>query len=410
MNAVRRAMRAAIYLPLLAVAAHAAGAPGDGDTAAQAIDPQVKAVAAGDTSFGLALIGTLVAGGGAKNVFVSPFSVSQALGLAYNGAAGETRQQIGGALGAGGMSQDVSNQANRSLLDSLQSQDPKFTISVANALWAKQGITLNAAYKERMRRYYDATADTLNFRDPSGAAAINDWVDKNTQGRITQIVTPGALRTSDAVLTNAIYFHADWSQPFKKLSTHDGSFTLGDGTTKTLPMMSQMSTFSYLENDRFQAVRLPYGSGRAAMYVFLPKAGDTLDAFVENATAANWDTWISAMRKTPVLLTMPKFKAEQSVTLNKPLMSMGITDAFGPKADFSPMGLRGSFISDVIHKAVLDVDEEGTTAAAATAIIMTRSAMMAPKNRMIVDHPFFCAIRDDRSGALLFAGAIRNPQ
>jgi len=410
MNAVKRAMRAAIYLPLLAAAAHAFGAPIEGNTATQVTDPQVKAVAAGDTAFGLSLIGKLTADEPAKNVFVSPFSVSQALGLAYNGAAGETQQQIGRALGIDGISQGDSNQANKNLLDSLQNQDPKFTISVANALWANQGITLNATYKERMRQYYNATADTLNLRDPSGAAAINDWVGKNTQGKITQIVTPEAVKYSAAVLTNAIYFHADWSQPFKKLSTHDGAFTLGDGTTKTLPMMSQTSGFSYLENDQFQAVRLPYGQGQIAMYVFLPKANDGLDAFVESATPANWDAWITKMQRTSLQLTLPKFKAEQSVTLNKPLIALGITDAFTDHADFNPMGLHGSFISQVIHKAVLDVDEEGTTAAAATAVIMHRAAMMAPKNKMVVDHPFFCAIRDDQSGALLFAGAIRNPE
>ena len=211
------------------------------------------------------------------------------------------------------------------------------------------------------------------------------------------------------MLTNAVYFHGSWTRTFDRGETSSGPFTRADGSKKTLPLMSQAGDYAYLKTPTFQMIRLPYGHERIAFYVLLPKATNGLDALLKQMTAAQWETWRSKMHSDGVNLELPRFQATGEWELNDPLSQLGMASAFGGGADFAPMGLPGSYISKVVHKTVLEVNEEGTTAAAATQVEFLMSALSTP-NKMRVDHPFFCAIRDDATGTILFLGAIRDPQ
>ena len=398
---------------LLAVIGGSAAAPvahAAANAPAAASNGGVRKVAAANTVFGLKLLGKLAQEKPKENVFFSPFSISQALTLALNGSGGATRQQIASTLGLSGMPPASVNAANGLLLPSLRNPEEKVTLSIGNALWADKGIKLNPDFQSRCSKFYDAQTAVLDFSSPAAATRINGWVSKETHGKITSIVTPGALKQSPAVLTNAVYFHGTWSRVFEAHDTHDEPFKLGADAKKIVPMMSQTSRFSYLQTAQFQAVRLPYGQGRVAFYVFLPKSVDGLNGFVKSATPARWSAWIAKMKPMYLQVVLPKFKASQDIVLNKPLAELGMGSAFRVGADFRPMGLANGYIGSVIHKAVLNVDEEGTTAAAATGIMMTGAAMLPPPVTIKVDHPFFCAIRDDATGEVLFAGAIRDPK
>ena len=326
-------------------------------------------VAAANTEFGFRVLKRLTTNTPDTNVFFSPLSVTSALTMTLNGAGGATARDMASTLGLKSMTQEQINHANGLLLPSLENPDPKVKLSVANALWANHGTTFAPSFQERCRRFYGARTQTLNFGSPAAADTINGWVKDKTHGKIAQLVTPPDISTADAVLTNAVYFHGQWQHEFEKAATQDGPFTLTGGGTKTLPMMSQAGRYSYLETAQFQAISLPYGTGRMSLYVFLPKAGASLNKFVGGLTAKSWEGWVGEMKPTQVAVVLPRFKVDYRATLNQPLIALGMGSAFGPGADFKPMGFHGSFIGAVIHKAVLDVDEEGTVAAAATAVV-----------------------------------------
>lgn len=380
--------------------------------AAVAADPQVQKIAAANTDFGFRLLKQLAHETPEKNVFYSPFSVTSALTLTLNGAGGSTRKDMAAALGLSGVTADQTDHAYGLLLPSLGNPDPQVTLTVANALWAGRGTTFSLPFQQRSEHFFGARVQTLDMASPEAAATINGWVSEKTHGKIDKLVTPRDIATSPAVLTNAVYFHGQWSEAFEKSDTKDGPFTLASGKTKTLPLMSQEARFSYTETPRFQTVSLPYGQGRMSLYVLLPKSGVTAAAVVDGLTPASWSQTLGKMKRSEVVLTLPRFQANFQATLNAPLIALGMGSAFGSSADFTPMGLHGGFLGAVIHKAILEVDEEGTVAAAATAVVMARSAMRRPEEPIVmrVDHPFVCLLRDNATGMLLFAGVIQNPE
>ena len=379
------------------------------DPAVVAADPSVKAVSAAGNAFGFRLLRRLAANTPTGNVFFSPFSVSQALTLTMTGAGGQTRADMANTLGLTALPTAQINAANALLLPSLENPEPKVELSVANALWANNGVTFAPQFQADAKRFYGADATTLNFSDPSSASAINRWVSTNTQGKITEIVTHDDIATASAVLTNAVYFHGLWQSPFDKAATTDAPFHLNAKQTKTVPLMVQESTFDYLQTPQFQAVRLSYGKGRLSMLVFLPASGTSADAFAASLDSRSLDQWQGAMKPTELTVFLPRFKANYTVTLNKPLATLGMASALSAGADFGPMGLPGVHIGAVLHKAVLDVDEQGSTAAAATADETTASIRFPPPTTMRVDRPFVCILRDRVTGAILFEGIIREP-
>lgn len=364
--------------------------------------------------FGFRLLRTLTDGNG-ENVIVSPLSVSLALAMTYNGAAGETRTAIAKTLGAASITEETFNRNNRTLLDAIEQADPATQIEIANALWAQTGFAVRPDFLKVNQDFYRASVHSLDFMgNPQGAAnTINGWVNEQTHAKIPKIVdqvTPATV----LVLTDAVYFKGRWMIPFDQKETRPRTFHLHGGATVQAPMMIQNDKYPYFGNDAYQAIRLPYGKNRFAMYIFLPRKPDGLPDLLHKLDGANWNKMIGRLVRTDGEITLPKFESSYGQRLNDALISLGMGIAFHDKANFSRIHAAPPplFISDVEHKTYVKVDEEGTEAAAATsvgiALSMVSGGEPAPFE-MIVDHPFFCAITEQQSGALLFAGVVTDP-
>jgi serine protease inhibitor len=368
---------------------------------------------AANTQFGFKLFDQLAKQDAGKNIFVSTSSVAFALAMIYNGASGETQQAMAKALEVNGMSLQELNQANAALRATLTGADPKVQLNIANSLWARKGITFKPEFVKRNQDFYAAEVSALDFALPSAPATINNWVSQKTNGKITKIIDN---IPSDAILylLNAIYFKGTWAQQFDKGKTKEGRFTLLNGATKKHPMMSQTGRYRYLESGEFQAISLPYGAGSVSMYVFLPGKNSDLNKFLAALNAASWESWMSKFRSQEGNITLPRFKLEYEVVLNNAFKALGMESAFDPqRANFKEMYAASPsanvFIGEVKHKTFVEVNEEGTEAAAATSGGMRATSYMLPFN-MVVDRPFFCAIRDNQTGTILFMGAIVEPK
>lgn len=354
-----------------------------------------------------------------ENLFISPLSISIALAMTYNGAAGETRDAMAYTLGWDDMSLQEVNETYEKLIADLALSDPDIQLSFANSLWARVGRAFHEECIERIRRYYDAEFDTLDFvGDPQGSMdVINDWVSGKTEGKIPKLLKelPRDFPTA-LILVNAIYFKGGWTVKFDPADTHDGTFHLLDGSTKQVPMMHQrQAPFPVFKGDNFSSTRIPYGDGRICMYVFLPDSDSSIQEFVGQLGTTEWRRWTSQLnlmaesaRMGGIELSMPRFKIEYDAELKDALTNLGMGEAFDPGADFSQLGLPPLWISQVNHGAFVEVNEEGTEATAATAVIMVDSSDWTP-TQFIVDRPFFFAIQDDETGAILFAGVVVEP-
>lgn len=377
----------------------------------QAMDSKILSA---NTKFGFKLLAEVLKGDANKNVFVSPASVAMALAMTYNGAAGETQQAMAGTLELEGMNLDEVNRANAALRAKLQDADPSVQLFIANSLWARKGISFQPDFIGRNKEFYGAEVRALDFSDPGAAPTINAWVSKNTKSKITQIVDSPIDPQMILFLINAVYFKGNWTHPFEKELTKERDFTLLDGTQKKCPMMSQGGSYNYYQGEKFQAVSLPYGRRRVSMYVFLPAKESNLKEFCQNLGAENWDNWMSQFHRMEGDIVLPRFKLEYEKLLNNALKAVGMAVAFDPsRANFAAMTSEPAFISEVKHKTFVEVNEEGTEAAAVTSVGMALAA--APSKpperfRMVVDRPFFFAIRDNATGIILFMGAIVEPK
>jgi serine protease inhibitor len=354
-----------------------------------------------------------------QNTIISPLGIAMAFAMAYNGAAGATKKEMAKTLGLGSLSDDDINRANQNMVQTFAKADPAAQPEIANALWVQKDYPINPDFRTVCESFYDASAVSLDFvGDPKGAAAeINSWVDTHTHHRIPAIVAEIEPATR-LMLTDAVYFKATWSFPFKKAETRPRPFHLMSGDSRQTAMMDQSRKFLYLENQSFQAIRLPYGNqDRYAMYVFLPRKMAGLPDFLRSLDETRWTPWMSRFDENMGEIALPKFETTYSKQLNDTLKAMGMRLAFDDtKADFSRISLHPTsatplFIRDVEHKTWMKVDEEGTEAGAATSIVMELKSESATPHPfvMIVDHPFFFAITEQESGALLFAGVVMDP-
>jgi serine protease inhibitor len=387
------------------------GLPSSGSTLSKkSVTPDTKLVNA-NTKFGFKLFSeVLKTDSEKKNIFVSPSSVAIALAMTYNGASGSTQQAMAKALELQGMSLSEINSSNAALKELLENPDPKVKLTIANSLWANKNVTFQSEFLQKNRDYYKAKVTNLDFSDTKTLGKINNWVNENTRGKINKIVEkidPDQM----LFLINAIYFKGNWTNQFEQSQTAQYPFYLTSGTQKKHPMMSQKGDYKYYENEQFQAASLPYGKdGKISFYVFLPKQNSSLQAIYQNLNAENWDKWMAQFNKREGFVRLPRFKMDYDITLNNALTALGMGEAFSDKANFSAMG-KNFKISEVKHKTFVEVNEEGTEAAAATSVgIVTLSAPVNEPFQMIVDRPFFCAIRDNRTGSLLFMGSIVEPQ
>lgn len=377
----------------------------------------VSAVTTANNDFGFRLFNILAGekGMAGQNVIISPVSITQALCMTYNGSAGETKTGMEKALGLSGLSIEQVNAGQAALLTGIAAADPKVTTNIANALWVKNGYALNEGFVQRNRSAYQAEVSNIDVTSPAGVAQINDWISKKTEKMIPKLLSDNDVSTDTRlILTNAVYFHGMWTMEFDSKATHDNPFTLEDGTTLTIPMMRQKKSFRYSESEDFQAVRLPYGEGRMSMYLLLPAEGKSVNDLLPQLTAAKWREWVKSFHETEITVALPRFKAKHKSSLNEQLAAMGMGDAFsGTKADFSGIPKDGSkelSISKVVHEAVLEVEEKGTKAAAATGVIVGVTSAMREEKFITFDRPFLFAIYDDKNDVVLFLGKIARPE
>lgn len=388
------------------------------DAGSNAMEPAGKTnvdsrLIAADLKFGFNLYSQLSKKSDGKNIFISPASIAIALAMAYNGANGTTREAMTRALELQGLSLAEVNAANAQFKNALENADPQVKLEIANSLWARQGVQFQSEFVKANKEFYQAEVAELDFNQASAITTINGWVSKSTHGKIDKIVeqiNPDTL----LFLINAIYFKGSWSEKFDAAKTRPEAFKLAGGKQKQHPLMAQSGRYSYFENDSFQAVALPYGNKRLNMYIFLPKAGSTLASFHQALNARNWADWMARFTQMKGDIRLPKFKVEYETTLKGALSAIGMGPAFDERADFSAMlkPPATAFISEVRHKAFAEVNEEGTEAAAVTSIEMRTTSLGPPPKtfQMVVDHPFFFAIRDNQTGAVLFMGSIGEPQ
>lgn len=356
-------------------------------------------------AFGIALLQKLVPQAKNQNVFISPLSIGMALSMAADGARGQTRAAIAHTLG---FSADSFAPANSSLIAALASNHDA-QVAVANALWLRQDIPPKPSYVSLLQTAYRAQAQALQFGNPSAAAAINAWTKAHTLGLIDKIVSQ-TQRSDFAYLTNAVAFNADWTQPFKKNDTRPRQFTNADGSKPNVPTMSQTGMFNEVDGTIFSAVRMPYGKGGYAAYIILPNAPMAATQYVTYMSAKNFDRIVSSMTSQRLQVMLPKFTARYDTSLVGALKALGMGIAFTDQANFSAMHAPppGLTITDVHHAAYVRVDEKGTTAAAATSITITTTAIQEPPKQFIVDRPFLLALRDERTGTLFFIGVINS--
>jgi serpin B len=360
------------------------------------------------------------------NLFVSPYSISQALAMTYAGADGETATQMADVLHFT-LDQSALPAAFQTLNGDLMTRGtadadeeqgyPPRSLQIANGLWGEQTFPFSTPFSDELAEYYGAGLQPADFlNDPDGVRdEINGWVAEHTEDKIQDIVPEGAItEDSRLVLANAIYFYGGWLHTFDAEATEDADFHLLDGTTTSVPFMGQMAYFSYAEGDEFQVIELPYAGSQLAFTVILPEEGafDTVESGLDSEALA---AAIGEVESRELILTLPTFEFEYAASLADTLKALGMTDAFDANAaDFSGMldspATEPLAIGDVLHKAFISVDEEGTEAAAATAVLMAGAAAPSdPPLEVSIDRPFVFLIRDTETGAILFIGRVMDP-
>lgn len=366
-------------------------------------------VIAADNLFGIELFQRVLANDTTGNIFVSPTSVALALAMTYNGADGTTKTAMEETLKKQGMTPEQLNQSYKDLIDALVAVDPKVLLEIANSIWYRSDVQVLPEFINVNKTYYDAEVTSLVF-DNLAKDIINGWVADKTHDKIKEVIDyiPG-----DAImyLINAIYFKGIWRSEFDKEKTTDMPFYLPDGSPVPVPTMQQQDTFRYFNNDLISAVELPYGEGSFSMIVMLPQDGNTADDIVSSLSIENWDAWMKEFSDKDVVLHLPRLKFEYNRLLNQDLIDMGMGVAFTGGADFSKIDpTRGLMISRVIHKTFVEVNEEGTEAAAVTVveIIETSSPDTGPVY-FYVNRPFVFVIKEKDTGAILFIGRVNNP-
>ena len=349
-----------------------------------------------------------------ENIMISPVSVSLAMAMVYNGANGATREDMARALNVQGLELDRLNKNNLALLYYLTSADPELTLNIANSIWMLEDFKFSEAFVATVKNDYQAEAKKLDFADPKSADVINKWVNDKTRGTIDQIVTPPIDSQTIMFLINAVYFKGSWTSPFETELTSEQAFNLVDGQTVTVPTMYQSGSFDYLKSSGFQALRLPYGEDeQMAMVLFLPDQNTSLSEFQNQLNQDNWSNWQAHFEAKAGTLLLPKFTMEYEKSLNQVLAELGMGIAFEPgKADFSGLAAAAAddiYISNVKHKTFIEVDETGTEAAAVTSVEVGTTSMPAYDFELNFDRPFFYAIEDSETGAIVFMGAVLDP-
>jgi serpin B len=349
-----------------------------------------------------------------ENIFISPYSISSALAMTYAGSSGKTEKEMGTALEFSANNTNFHENFGISTrsINSI-GEKGEIQLTVANSLWMADGYKFTDEFLRINKTFYQTEMTNLNFAESEKSRkTINDWVAEKTKDKIKDLIPEGILDAlTKLVLTNAVYFKAEWSEQFKKHNTQESVFYTYGGETRT-EMMNLKNRFKYMQNSELQFIEIPYKGGDASMFVLLPKNKDGLKAIEKKLTSDDLDKYVSELKSTEVNLFFPKYKMSLSYELRDLMRKLGMKEAFSKSADFSKMnGNKDLYISAIIHKTFIAVDEQGTEAAAATAVVM-RMKSMPPQDDFATfkaDHPFFYFIKERSSGTILFAGRVTDP-
>ncbi len=384
------------------------------DSPAVAQTNNLQPLVTGNTAFGLDLYSQLKANEG--NLFFSPYSISTCLAMTYAGARGDTEKQMAQVFHFGNNQDQIPvlfGTLQKQLNEAQKKQE--IQLNVANGLWAQRSYPFLPAFLDIARRHYKANVNQIDFRTSAENARteINDWVSQKTKGKITNLIPQGMLNPmTRLVLVNAIYFKGHWATQFKKSNTTNAPFSVTGDRKVQAPLMNLTENFNYAESEGLQVLELPYVGNDVSMVVLLPRENNGLQALENSLTAPKLNDWLAQLHSQKVNVFLLKFKLTDQFSLADTLARLGMPAPFSPQADFSGMdGARDLFISAVVHKAYVDVNEEGTEAAAATGVGVRGMAVRRPAPIPIfrADHPFIFLIRDTHSGSVLFLGRVVDP-
>ena len=340
------------------------------------------------------------------NLLISPLSASMALGMTMNGASEDTLSQMRDMLGVGSLAEEEINASYQSLIELLVGLDPAVETAIGNSVWTRQGFPVHSDFLDTVRDSFHAEAAELDFASPAASMRINEWVKAATNGRIADIVPARIPAAVVMYLINAIYFEGPWTLRFDASDTRPEPFHLDDGSIRTVPLMTLRGDLSHQGNSRFQAVDLPYGGGAFSMTVLLPRHGVSVDDLATSLGSVEWQEIADSFRATEMQLFLPRFRMAYERTLNDDLAALGMVDAFDHRADFTRLSpVDGLLISEVKQKSWVDVNEEGTEAAAATVVAVRETSATVFR----ADRPFLFLIRERLSGTILFVGKLASP-
>jgi len=362
-----------------------------------------------NNDFGLELFKKVVENEEASNLMISPASVSIALGMAYNGAETSTMDAFEEVLNYEGLTRQEVNEITRELINVLVTNVKGNLLEIANSLWYDKGFPVKTGFIDLNSTYYDAEVRELDFRSADAVRTINDWVSSKTHGKIDEIIDAIDPATM-MILINAIYFNCVWDMEFDPDDTRQLNFYNEDGSRwGDVDMMHIQGTFNASFKEAYSAVELPYKNSKFSMYLFLPDAGSSVDALIQQLDGATWKSWLEGFSEREKFnVNMPRFQFEYKRSLAEDLKSLGLEVAFdSQEADFSGISTTDLFIADVIHKTYIKVNEEGTEAAAVTAVVMQATAIIT--NEIILNRPFLFAITENSSKSILFIGKVMEP-
>lgn len=368
-----------------------------------------KQIVASADNFALKIFKTIAESETGKNVFISPLSISMALGMTLNGADGTTYEAMRNTLSLSGITQQEINESYQSLTELLTGIDSQVIMQIANSIWYRNTIPFKQDFIETNRKYFDASINPMNFGDPATINIINNWVKESTNGKIDKIVEKIDPETI-MFLINAIYFKGTWKYQFDKNKTADDVFKKESGQAVACRMMNLENDFYLSSNDSFTVIDLPYGRGNFSMTILLPAKDKKIKDVIGTLTDASWAGLIANLSKMKRHLYMPKFKLEYKINLNETLRQLGMGVAFEPfGANFKKLydGINNAYISNVEHKTFVDVNEEGTEAAAVTSVEIGVTSIM--DNIIRLDRPFIFVIRERNSNCILFIGKLEDP-
>lgn len=376
------------------------------ESAAPSPDEQKLALA--NEQFGLKLLSQLAKAEPGANIFISPHSIATALDMVAAGAAGQTKTEMDKVLGTVGQSAAAIANDYTAIDHGLQASASNAILTIANSVWFAPFVQLKPDFLSLNEQYYRAKVGPLDFTDPRASGIVNRWVSENTHGKIEKLVEGPLSGMTGAFIANAIYFKGTWQDKFDVKQTRTRPFHLQAAATKDVPLMQRHAEFQYKASDAFQAVWLPYQGRRLGMYVFLPATNSTVEKMLTGLAHKFWE----GFGETPGTLALPKFTLAFRAELKEHLNELGMKKPFvAGVADFSGISTTPLYISSVVHKSFVEVNEEGTEAAAATGITMNATAVHKPRApfEMIVDRPFLFLIQDRITRAPLFVGIVNTP-